>query len=78
MRNWLKDVEEKASRHSSKQSWKSSGHSKKSSSFSRLSSNSSSKETVAVEKAKVVELMMEAKFLEKKQIIQNQTEKVKN
>ena len=78
-RNWLKDValeEEKASRHSSKRSSKSSGHSKKSGSSSRLSSNGSSKERAAVEKAKLAELMMEAEFLKKKQIIQNQAEKL--
>ena len=78
--NWLKDValeEEKASRHSSKRSLKSPGHSKKSSSSSRLSSNDSSKERVAVEKVKLAELMMEAEFLQEKQIIQNQAEKLK-
>ena len=78
--NWLKDValeEEKASRHFSKRSSKSSGHSKKSSRSSRLSSSGSSKERAAVEKAKLTELMMEAEFLEKKQIIQNQAEKLK-
>ena len=73
--NWLKDValeEEKASRHSSKRSSKSSGLSKKSSRSSRLSSSGLPKERAAVEKAKLAELMMEAEFLGKKQILQNQ------
>ena len=80
VRCWLKDAglgEEKASRHSSKRSSKSYGHSKKSSSSSRLSSNGSSKERAAVEKDKLAESMLEAEFLEKKQIIQNQAEKLK-
>ena len=80
VRNWLKDLaleEEKASRHSSKRSSKSSGHSRKSSISSMLSSNGSSKERAVVEKAKLAELMMEAEFVEKKQIIQNQAEKLK-
>ena len=78
--NWLKDValeEEKASRHSSKQNLKSSGHSKESSSSNRLNNSGSSKERAAVENAKLAELMMEAEFLEKKQIIQNRAEKLK-
>ena len=78
--NWLKDValeEEKASRHSSKRSSKSSGLSKKSSRSSRLSSTGLPKERAAVEKAKLAELMMEAEFLGKKQILQNQAEKLK-
>ena len=76
----MKDValeEEKASRHSSKQSSKSSGHSKKSSRSSRLSSSGSSKERDATEKPELAELMMEAEFLDKKQIIQNKVEKLK-
>ena len=36
-----------------------------------------SKESAAVEKAKLAELMMKAEFLEKKQIIQNQAKKLK-
>ena len=77
--NWLKDValEKKASRHSSKQTSKSSGHFKKSSRSSRLISTGLSKERAAVEKTKLADLMMEADCLEKKQIIQNQAEKLK-
>ena len=37
----------------------------------------SSKERAAVQKAKLAEMMMEAEFLEKKQIIQKQAEKLK-
>ena len=61
--NCLKDVtleEEKASRHSSKQSLKSSGHSKKSSRSSRLSSSGLSSKRAFVQEAKLAELMMEA------------------
>ena len=76
--NCLKDValeEEKASRHSLNRSLKSSGHSKKSSSSSRLRQVPClSKERAAVQKAKLAELMMEAEFLEKKHIMQNQAE----
>ena len=36
-----------------------------------------SKESAAVEKAKLAEFMMKAEFLEKKQIIQNQAKKLK-
>ena len=80
VRNCLKNValeEEKASRHSLKWSSKNSWHSKKSSRSSRLSSSGSPKERAAAEKAKLAELIMEAEFLEKKQIIQNQAEKLK-
>ena len=79
MCNWLKYValEEKASRHFSNSSSKSSGHFKKSNRCSRLSSSVFSKESAAVEKAKLAELMMKAEFLEKKQIIQNQAKKLK-
>ena len=56
---------------------KNSRHSKKTSRSSRLSSSDSPKERAAAEKAKLAELIMEAEFLEKKQIIQNQAEKLK-
>ena len=63
MHNCLKDValeEEKASRHSSKQSSESSGYFKKSSRSSRLSSSGLSSKRVSVQEAKLAELMMEA------------------
>ena len=78
--NWLKKKNcirrRKSSRHSLKQRSKSSVHPKKSSRSRMLSSSGLSNGRAAVEKAKLEEMMMEAEFLEKKQIIQNQTEKL--
>ena len=65
--NWMKEVEaqqDKSSKHSSKQS-------------KRTKSSQSSKVSKAVEeKAKLAELMAEVKYLERRQLVENQAEKL--
>ena len=76
--NWLKDVEERRSKGSSKSSRSiKSKSSKCSSKSSKSRSSKSSHEREVEDKVKMAELMAEAEFLEQRQLLQNQAETLK-